>query len=1168
MFVTAAANSNGDVPGSGEASTVENAPPSASPNKKTSILDQVEKRIALGNRIVKSIEENLEAAQEASADDRHTLHPCNPNNWFPAPDGANSVDTNDIHCNITPFIFKLTVSKYKPGWFESFCLGVLGVIQIVVGAVLCITGVGASIGMFLIMSGIGDVLQALKGGEVDWGNYFKGKAISLACYAACCVGMAAFSGLQTAYQTAGTVSERLAAGWSAAKASFAQNFIGQAANTAATLGSAAKSATEHSVYVKVATNVAKHLVIDYAAGYVLKKAVAGPLARKGQGRLRRGLRDLLHNEDVLRVLASRYPQSMKSLVESVCRAIQNFACDTVLQQIFRSAVSGAASGSTTLRVVSCVYSANEFDKISDRIVTAAKNAILDHLPPTIPSDLSVDEGVAAGLINREWRAPPLHHEAFQSEDALKTAWAEHCPNRNDNSKRIMLSQYRFYKVYKSEVVRQMGDLMCGAADHVISQKAGQFAQTHAGERIIKKMSEPDVTPPQRDRTQRGGVPPRSLATPPSSSQTNPPPPQSTTTPAPNVVPDADSFAHVTRELLSSAVPPTIPPESTLTGYLRVVELEAYVDVFDAHQPPVPVPPATPPLLEDGLLNIMDWRATENVRSVANFFDRNVSSSALSRRNQDLFVDIVSGVQLGVNRVLVKSAFGATRLVIKSASGLYTCIAHPIASADKLYNVAITTGKNIHTFVTTMSVEKISRGMKQMQNTAREFVRYMQDPNVSPKIKIAEVTEGGLNVASMVFGGGTAVRGASSLASTVARGSSNSARAWFVMVAMETAPLPTYGGFGRVANVARSVSSSAPRRTQFPKGRAQPGSATAAATPKITNMNRNFALSQNSSVAAAMSNLKRFNIPSRLSASSSAANVLPSFVINSRVQANINKLISHATTPAAMPTTITFLPRVRHAIFTPSLPPRGSIMPRTSIPPAAVPAPRAASTAVQRGARAHKTARTASAILKGTGRALPAGTKRRRNVPASNTAATRRKLARSTTVPPTTKPPHPAVSGMKFAVGRSGKFKQVVDAIKLGARGEESVRRLLKSKGWEILVSNTNGNRGIDIIATRNGRVRLIEVKTTMKAADEAKAVSYKADVNGLRQSHSDWWSDRLSKLYELGGEKRQVAQHVRSQLENGRVQILLSYERGGLRKWSRFKNVSSTEVLEGLRYNN
>eukprot|EP00658_Telonema_sp_P-2_P068127 TRINITY_DN57056_c0_g1_i1.p1 TRINITY_DN57056_c0_g1~~TRINITY_DN57056_c0_g1_i1.p1 ORF type:complete len:164 (+),score=37.06 TRINITY_DN57056_c0_g1_i1:45-536(+) len=146
----------------------------------------------------------------------------------------------------------------------------------------------------------------------------------------------------------------------------------------------------------------------------------------------------------------RDAQESRGLGDVYKRQIQHFAYDTVLQQIIQSAASGAVSGGgAALRVLSCVYGAREFYAVSDRIVTAAKAAILGHSPPIIKNDencCAIDEGVAAGLIHTEWRAL-AYQSTITSEDALKREWMERCPNRSDRSRLIMLSQYRFYRVY-------------------------------------------------------------------------------------------------------------------------------------------------------------------------------------------------------------------------------------------------------------------------------------------------------------------------------------------------------------------------------------------------------------------------------------------------------------------------------------------------------------------------------------------------------------------------------------------------------------------------------------------------------------------------------------------------------------------------------------------------
>lgn len=79
----------------------------------------------------------------------------------------------------------IDIEKYTPPRFmwEALVVGLIGIAQIVAGAICIATGVGATVGMGLIGEGVGDILFAIEAGitgEFSWEAYGIQKAISMA----------------------------------------------------------------------------------------------------------------------------------------------------------------------------------------------------------------------------------------------------------------------------------------------------------------------------------------------------------------------------------------------------------------------------------------------------------------------------------------------------------------------------------------------------------------------------------------------------------------------------------------------------------------------------------------------------------------------------------------------------------------------------------------------------------------------------------------------------------------------------------------------------------------------------------------------------------------------------------------------------------------------------
>ena len=105
---------------------------------------------------------------------------------------------------------KIVVEEDKTGfWLGVFAVMILGAIQVVAGAALCVLSVGAlaSFGSGLIGEGIGDIVFsccAIQSGEFSWKSYWIDKGISLAIWAATAGVGAAISRFSKTAITVGT----------------------------------------------------------------------------------------------------------------------------------------------------------------------------------------------------------------------------------------------------------------------------------------------------------------------------------------------------------------------------------------------------------------------------------------------------------------------------------------------------------------------------------------------------------------------------------------------------------------------------------------------------------------------------------------------------------------------------------------------------------------------------------------------------------------------------------------------------------------------------------------------------------------------------------------------------------------------------------------------------
>ncbi len=281
------------------------------------LSQQIARRSDLVEELHQNIRKNLSLIAESCQKEGSKIVLCRHSD----PEGVNRSDTLQFRIRVAVLLFEVEVKPKKKSFWEHLLLFVLGAIQIVAGAILIATGIGTSIGNWLVSQGINDIKEAFNTEAINWGNYFKNKCVSLLFHALMAIGTAVVKGIRTAYNTVGTLKEKVKAGWEAGKDAFSDALIG----TKAVVGTIQEELT---TYVKTQAK-------EYCAQVAASALCAQPITQAVTRNLQQALEKLAESTDVQRcvvyALYNEQDGAVRANIHDVL--VEEFSDSPVIRQL-------------------------------------------------------------------------------------------------------------------------------------------------------------------------------------------------------------------------------------------------------------------------------------------------------------------------------------------------------------------------------------------------------------------------------------------------------------------------------------------------------------------------------------------------------------------------------------------------------------------------------------------------------------------------------------------------------------------------------------------------------------------------------------------------------------------------------------------------------------------